>query len=165
MHPAHAGVRGVVVGGRLGRAWPAALVVALDDASEDVEHELEVSGVVRAIDNGEGAGAESGGEFAAVVAGAAGALDDDRGRGLAEAAEHLEELHASLVGGVVVHGQGEVDDGDVDGVGVEDAGGLAAGTGAEGLDAHGLEHAGEAVDPGVVLPGAAGEQEVEAAAR
>jgi hypothetical protein len=147
------------------------LVEAGEASAEDFEDQVEVVLIAGAVDDGEGAEAQGGGHVAVVVAGAAGALDDDRRRGLVEAVEQFEEARAAFgeLGGVGfgvdgVEGQAEIDDGDVDGVVADDVLGFAAGGGAEGLDAHGFEEGGQALDPGVGLPAGVGEEEVEAAA-
>lgn len=135
--------------------------------AENFEHEVEVAGLARAVDDGEGAQAEGGVHFAEVFAVAFGAFDDDGGGGLGLAGEELEEAGAGFFGGglavALVEGETQVDDGDVDACGVEDGGGFAAGAGAVGDDAHGFEEAREVVDPGAGLPAGVGEEEVEAA--
>jgi hypothetical protein len=153
---------------RLRRIWPAAFVMAFEDAPEDVEHEVQVAGALRAVDDGESAQAEGGGDVAGVGAVGAGAFDGDDGRGLVEAGEELEEARAAFFelgldfGVGDVEGEAHVHDGDMDGERRDDFGGLAPGAGPKGEDAHGFQEAGEAVDPGFGLPASAGEEEVEA---
>ncbi len=140
--------------------------MAGEAAAEDIEEDLEVGGLTWAVDDGEGAGAEGGGDFAAVVAVGAGALHDDGGRGLIEAGEEVEEAGAAFFcrGLGLIEGEAEINDGDVDGAdAADDFGGFLAGGGANGADTHGFEEAGEAVDPGIGLPAAEGEEEIEAA--
>jgi hypothetical protein len=144
--------------------------VAGEATAEDIEEDLEVGGLTWAVDDGEGAGAESGGDFAAVVAVGAGALHHHGGRGLIEAGEEFEEARAALflllrrIG--LIEGEAEVDDSDVDGVdAADDFGRFAAGGSANGADPHGLEEPGEPVNPGLGLPAAEREEEIEASGR
>jgi len=141
--------------------------VTTEAATEDFEEQFQVVRVAGAVDDGEGASAEGGVHFAAVIAVCAGAFDDDGGGGLVEAGEQVEEAGARFLGvGVlgVVQREAQVDDRDVDSADLNDFRGLAAGGGPEGADAHGLKEAGEAVGPGVGLPAGVGEEEVQPAA-
>jgi hypothetical protein len=139
--------------------------------AEDFEHEVEVAGLARAVDDGEGAQAEGSVHFAEVFAVALGAFDDDGGGGLGLAGEEFEEAGTGFFGGglvaglalALVEGEAQVDDCDVDAGGVEDGGGFAAGACAVGDDAHGFEEAREVVDPGAGFPAGVGEEKVEAA--
>lgn len=137
-------------------------------AAEDFEEQFQVVGIAGAVDDGEGASAEGGVHFAAVIAVCAGAFDDDGGWGLVEAREEVQEAGACFLGvGVlrVVQREAQVDDRDVDSADLDDFGGFAAGGGPEGADAHGFKEAGKAVGPGVGLPAGVGEEEVQPAAR
>jgi hypothetical protein len=134
--------------------------------AENFEHEVEVVELAGSVDDGEGAEAEGGVDVAEVVAVAAGAFDDDGGRGSGLACEEFEEAWPAFfgLGAGVVDGQAEVDDGDVDGSGGDDGVGFASGACAMGDDAEGFEEAWEVIDPGVGLPAGVGEEEVESSA-
>lgn len=83
--------------GRLGWLGPRTAVAALEAALEDVEHDVEVVGLARAIDDGERAEAEGLLHVAGVVAAVAAALDGHNGGWLFEAGEEFEEARAALV--------------------------------------------------------------------
>jgi len=131
--------------------------VAAEDAAHDLEDGFEIDG---SVDDGEGAGAEGVGEFAGVFAAGAAALDDECRRARGETGEEFEETDAGLFGcgagcgvvGLLIEGEGEVDDGDIDADLFDEVGGLAAGVDGPGVDAHGLEEAGEAVGPVLIAP-------------
>ena len=144
-------------------AGPLAAVEALHGAGKDLEHELEVDGL---IDDGEGAGAERGFHFAGVVARGAVAPDDEGRRGALEAREEFEDAGAAFLDGVLcagggVEGEAEVHDSEVDGLGLEESCGVLRGRGADAVDTHGRQEGGEPVGPGLVLPAAVGQEEVE----
>jgi hypothetical protein len=142
--------------------------MAGEASAEDFEHEVEVAGLSRSVDDGEGAEAECRVHLAEVVAVAFGTLDDDRGGGLGLAGEEFEEACAGLFTRVglarLVEREAQVDDGDVDACGVEDRRSLAARPSPVRDHAHGLQEPGEMVDPRAGLPAGVGEEEVEAAA-
>lgn len=68
--------------------------------AEHIEQQLELVLGVGAVDHGEGAGTQGGGDLSAIVAGTAATLDDDGGRGHREAGEQVEEGDAGLVAGL-----------------------------------------------------------------
>lgn len=154
------GERGVVPG-------PAAAVEAEQAAAEDFEHDLQVVGLVRTVDDGERTRTQRRGDLAAVVAVRAGTLHDHCGRRLVEAAEQFEQARAAFLrggaGGLLAHvqRQAEIDHRDVDRVAGDHLRRLPTRPGPERLDPDRLEQTRQAVHPRLILPPRVGEEEVE----
>lgn len=143
--------------------------MSCEAAAEDFEHEVEVGCVARAVDDGEGAEFESGGDVSRVIALGAAALHGNNWRRCFETREKFEQTRAAfgefgglrMISGGLFERESEIYDGHMDADGLDDVGSLTARINAVAQDAHGFQEAREAVDPGVGFPAGVREEEIQ----
>lgn len=143
--------------------------MSLQAPPQDFEQDFEVRLLPGAIDDGERARPQGRGHLAAIVPVRPRSLDHDRRRRLVEATDQLQDLRPGLVAAPIgairaplLEGQAQIDDGDVYAVAPDKVSGLLARFRPERMDTDRLQKLRQAVDPGVLLPAAHGEEEIEA---